>query len=177
MLSSSLFAAEETTYQQIERNGLYTGMTTGYLYYTGNDRLLYQDNWVVGLKAGYQIFRYVAVEALFKFSAHQANVISPTQGIPNSFFTYQTILQAKGSWHLTDRVRLNVGGGAGFFSTSPNQKSAVGGSMRPMGYGEVGAEYFLKMKGFSLGLDPSIAGVRDLKAPVVQLTGFIRYTF
>src|SRR4051812_31174409 len=71
--------AEEksTTHPQARRTGIYAALTTGQLMYSDADRGLFEDGWVVGLKAGYDFMKYFGAEAIFKFSGHDANTRSP----------------------------------------------------------------------------------------------------
>jgi len=168
---------QSSTHPHARRDGFYSGITTGALFYTAGDRSLFEDGWVVGFKAGYDFIKYVGVEGMFKFSAHDSRFGSPAQGTPFSFMVYQYIAQLKGHYPITSRLRIEFGAGGGAFDSHPNQKRTVGDGMRGMGYGEFGVQYFTRIRGLSIGLDPSVAGVQNLKGAVVQATGFVRYTF
>ena len=73
------------------RKGFYTGLSTGRLMYTSSERNLYTDGWVVGFKAGYDIWKYLGFEGLFKFSAHSSTLGSSLANTPPSFIVYLMI--------------------------------------------------------------------------------------
>lgn len=174
---STSFANKKTLHPGAHKVGFYSGISTGRVFYSGADRSLFKDGWVTGLKFGYDFIKYLGVEGIFKFSGHDAATGTQQTGIPKSFFVYQYILQAKGSFPVMRRLYLNMGLGGGIWQSSPNQKSTVGGASRSMLYGDLGVEYFMRTRGLSVGLDPSWAAVKDLKGLVFQMTGFLRYTF
>jgi hypothetical protein len=158
------------------RQGFYTGLSTGRTIFTGLDRSLYKDGWVVGFKLGYDIWSYLGAEFVFKLSGHPSTLGTISLSIPKSFFVYQYLTQLKGNYPITQRLHLELGVGGGFFISSPNLNALTNGS-RAMFYGEFGLQYFMRTRGISVGLDPSVAGVQNLKGAVIQLTGFVRYTF
>lgn len=157
--------------------GFYAGIQSGMLFYSGTDRSLYRDGALVGLKVGYSLFRWLSLETMFKFSGHNTTLGSQRVGAPKSFGVYQTLAQVKGGIPLWNRWQIGAGAGGGFFISSPNQRATAGTSSRVMGYGEINVEYFLRTRGLSLSIDPSLALVRDLKGPVIQFTGSLRYIF
>lgn len=174
----SLFAAEDHSafHPPAVRQGFYTGLSTGRTFFTAGDRTSYKDGWVVGFKLGYDLWDYLGAEAVFKLSGHPSSFETTSQYIPKSFFAYQYLLQLKGSYPITQRLHAELGLGGGFFYTSPNLNS-LNQVNRAMFYSEMGLQYFMRTRGISVGLDPSISGVQNLKGAVVQLTGFVRYTF
>ncbi len=177
LISMKLFAAQELTlHPGAIRKGFYTGLSTGRLFFTGDDRSLYRDGWVVGFKAGYDIIKYLGAEVLVKFSGHSSTTGTRLVNIPLSFFAYQLIGQVRGSYPITNRLYAELGLGGGLFMSDPNQ-NRNSSSNRLMFYGEMGFEYFMRSRGISVGLDPSIAVIKDLKSAVIQTTGFLRYTF
>jgi hypothetical protein len=173
-----LLAAEEQSafHAPAVRKGFYTGLSTGRTVFTGLDRSLYKDGWVVGFKLGYDIFSYLGAEAVFKLSGHPSTLGTTSAAIPKSFFVYQYLLQLKGNYPITQRLHVELGAGSGFFYSSPNQ-NALTNANRAMFYGELGLQYFMRTRGISVGLDPSFSAVQNLKGAVIQLTGFVRYTF
>lgn len=177
LLPITLSAAQEQSafHPPAVRQGFYTGLSTGRTIFTGLDRSLYKDGWVVGFKVGYDISSYLGTEAIFKLSGHPST-FGTTSGIPSSFFVYQYLLQLKGSYPITQRLHAELGLGGGFFYSSPNQNPLTNAN-RAMFYGELGLQYFMRTRGISVGLDPSLSAVQNLKGAVVQLTGFVRYTF
>lgn len=158
-----------------KREGFYTALTTGQLFFTGNDRLNYHDGWLIGMKAGYDLWKYIGFEGIFKFSGHSTTSQAVSSGqIATSFFVYQFLGQLKGSYPLTQRFHIDAGIGGGIWHSSPKMRTQ---STRGEFYGELGCEYFMRTRGISMGIDPSIGAVTNLKSAVVQLTGFFRYTF
>ena len=136
----------------------------------------WRSNQLVGLKSGYDIWKYFGIEGQFKVSGHDTTIGSTVGNIPFSFFAYQLVVQFKGMYPITDRLHIEGGLGGGLFYSSPNFNSnfsATRGSV----YGEFGIEYFMRSRGISVGLDPSFTIVTDLKSAVIQATGFVRYTF
>lgn len=158
------------------RKGFYTGLSTGRLMYTSSERNLYKDGWVVGFKAGYDLWRYLGLEGLFKFSAHSSTTGSTLANTPASFFVYQAIGQLRGAYPILNRLYIQGAAGGGLYMSSPNQNSLYG-SGRGMIYGELGLEYFMRSRGISVGLDPSFAFVQNFDGMILQATGFLRYTF
>lgn len=158
------------------RKGFYTGLSTGRIFYTSTERTRFSDGWLVGFKAGYDIWKYFGVEGLFKFSAHSSTSGSPLATTPPSFFVYQLIGQMRGAYPLMSRLYLQVALGGGLYFSSPNQNTLKASNLGML-YGEFGLEYFMRSRGISVGLDPAIAIVENFDGAVVQLTGFLRYTF
>lgn len=177
LVSLRVNAAQEITlHPGAVRKGFYTGLSTGRLFFTGDDRSLYRDGWVVGFKVGYDIVKYIGIEGIFKFSGHSSTTGTRLQNIPLSFFAYQLAGQLKGSYPITNRLYAGAGFGGGIFASSPNQNRNAGAN-RLMFYGEMSVEYFMRSRGISVGLDPSLSVIKDLKGAVIQTTGFLRYTF
>jgi hypothetical protein len=157
------------------REGFYTSLTTGELFFTGNDRLNYRDGWLIGLKAGYDIWKYIGFEGIFKFSGHSTTSSAVSIGqVATSFFVYQMLGQLKGAYPVTQRFHIDAGIGGGLWYSNPRMGTQAG---RSEFYGELGCEYFFRTRGMSMGIDPSIGAVTNLKSAIVQLTGFFRYTF
>ncbi len=179
---SNLRAAEEISesggafHPPAIRQGFYTGLSTGKLYFTGNDRSLYKEGWVVGFKFGYDIMKYLGAEAIYKLSGHTSTSGTAVSTLAKGFFVHQLILQGKGSYPVTQRLHVSLGLGGGLFESSPNFNKN-GDVHRTMFYGELGALYFMRTRGISIGIDPSFAAVRNLNSVVLQATGFVRYTF
>lgn len=161
------------------RRGFYTGVSTGSIYFLDeSDRRLFKEAWLVGIKAGYDIWKYLAVEAQFKFSGHNTSRAgTANQGIPHSFLTYQGIGLIKVLYPITRRLSVFADVGGGFWHTDPNQKTVIGSATRGMFTGGLGIQYFLRIRGLALGLDPSLSSIRDMNGLVLQTTGYIRYTF
>lgn len=173
---SSVSGEQKTIHKGAARKGFYTGLTSGRLFYTGQDRSLYRDGWVVGFRAGYDILKYLGIEGQFRFSAHSATTGTVLTNIPLSFFNYQVLGALRGAYPITQRLYVQAAAGGGLFLSSPNQNRNSNNS-RGMFYGELGLEYFMRSRGISVGIDPSLSGVKDLKGAIVQATGFLRYTF
>lgn len=164
-------------YPGADRTGFYAGLSTGQLYFTGRDRSNNKNAWVVGLKAGYDILQYLGIEAIAKFSAHETSLKTPSTTVPYGYNAYQLIGQLKGAVPLSRRFYFNLGAGGGLFYSDPNLNSSSGGASRGMVYGEAGFEYFMRTRGISIGIDPSMAAVKSLSSVIIQATGFVRYTF
>jgi len=159
-----------------KREGFYTALTTGQLYFTGNDRRLYHDAWVVGIKAGYDILQYLGAEAQMRFSGHDSTLTTASATVPTGFNVFQLLIGAKGGYPVLKRLKLSLSGGGGFFYTTPNLQKTTNAT-RALGYASFEMEYAMRIKGMSMGLDPSISLVKDLKSVIIQATGFVRYTF
>lgn len=157
--------------------GFYAGLTTGRLYFLNeNDRQVFEDAWLVGFKLGYDVWKYIGFETQLRFSGINASPQGES-GVPESFLSYQLIANARGLYPVTRRVSLVGELGGGFWYTAPNQKANVGTQSRGMFVMGTGVQYFLKMKGFAMGIDPSLSAIQDLKGLVLQMTGYVRYTF
>lgn len=176
-LFSDVFAENERMVPGAERTGLYTSLETGQLIFTGNDRLNYKDGWLVGLKLGYDIWKYTGIEFVTKFSGHDSTTRGRAEGRPASFFVYQILGQLKGAFPLTQRFHLEGGVGGGLWHSNSSMLPRGGEATKGTFYGELGCEYFFRTRGMSAGVNPSLGGVQGLKSAVVQLTGFFRYTF
>lgn len=174
----SAYGAEETGafHPPAIRKGFYSGLSTGKLFFLGNDRSLYNEGWVVGFKLGYDIFQYMGIEAVYKLSGHESNIGSTQKSLAKTFFVHQIIAQLKGSYPITKRLHVDLGLGGGLFESQPNFNSNAD-VHRTMFYGELDIEYFMRSRGISIGLDPSLAFVRGMNSAVLQTTGFVRYTF
>lgn len=176
-MDNSLWAQSEVTDEVDPPRGLYLALSSGQAYFLDSaDRGRFKDGWIVGLKAGYDLFKYFSAEAHIKFSGHNTNVVGQS-GIPNSFFAYQLGGTARGNYPVTRRITLFGDLGGGLWYTSPNARQVVGNQARPMGTFGLGVQYFLRIRGLAMGLDPSVSIVKDLSGPIAQLSGFFRYTF
>ncbi len=158
------------------REGFYAGLSTGKIFFTGSDRQLYTDAWVVGLKAGYDLFQYFGFELQLKYSAHDTTLLAPSATTPTAFTALQLIGAGKVAYPVLRRLKLGITAGGGFFYSTPSMQS-IQSQARAMGYGSLDIEYFMRIKGMSIGLDPSIALVQNLQSAIIQTTGFVRYTF
>lgn len=180
-IAVSAFAANENVKEIMhpgaERTGFYTSLETGQLFFSGNDRLNFKDGWLVGLKLGYDIWKYTGIEFVTKFSGHDSTNAGRSSGRPTSFFVYQFLGQLKGAFPLTQRFHLEGGVGGGMWTSNKNMFPSGGSATKGIFYGELGCEYFFRTRGISMGINPSVGGVQGLKSAVVQLTGFLRYTF
>lgn len=160
-----------------QKVGFYAAIGTGMFFFTDQDRSQFADGWVVTLKAGYDFLKYLGVEAQFRTSGHENNIKTSSAGVEPSFFGYQMMGLVKGAYPITKRLYVGGGVGGGFWYTKPNMKPTVGQANRGMFVGEMNIEYFLRTKGLSIGLDPQVSAIKDLKSMAMQLTGFIRHTF
>lgn len=187
--SISTFAQEEAELQNPEINfsdeqdvprGLYLAMGAGWWYFTGaDDRAEYGDAWVTSLKLGYDVFKYLGVELQYKFSGHQnaaRGVVAKSS--PGSHFSHQMLGVIRGMYPLTRRWTFSLDAGGGLWLTRPNIKPAVTQNGRGIFVGGLGVQYFTKIKGVVIGLDPTMGFItNDIQSPVVQASGYIRYTF
>lgn len=159
--------------------GLYVGLYTGMIYFLDQtDRTLFREGWLVGVKAGYDIFKYLQVEARLGFSGHNSTpegISNP--GIPRSFLAYQAQGFLRGGYPILRRLTLTADLGGGLWYTRPNQKRNVGQQARGMITGGLGVQYFIRMKGLSMGLEPSVSLIQDLQGPLATMSGYVRYTF
>ncbi|TVQ78641.1 MAG: hypothetical protein EA369_06465 [Bradymonadales bacterium] len=166
--------------QEPPPRGIYLGMTTGPIYFMGaSDRRLYGDSWVVGLRAGYDFFPYLGLEAQVRFSGHDTSrqLSEGPDQIPTSFWAIQGLAILRGSYPFTRRLSVSAEVGGGTWYTNPNQNPRLRGSYRLMATGGLGLQYFLRIRSLAMGLDPQLSIVQDLEAPVLQATAYIRYTF
>jgi hypothetical protein len=177
LLSAPQAYAKKTLHPGAHKEGFYSGISGGRVFYTGTDRTLFQDAWVTGFRFGYDFYKYLGVEAGFKISGHEATTGTGLITVPKSFFVFQGLAIVRGSYPIIKRLYINAGVGGGLWYSSPNQKTTSSSASRGMFYGDLGIEYFLRNRGVSIGLDPSLSAVQGLKGAVVQFTGFVRYTF
>lgn len=176
----ALWADDEEAGQFVpgaKKEGFYAAIGTGKFFFTDKDRSEFADGWLIGFKLGYDFVKYAGVEIIFRTSGHESNVKTVTVGTNPSFFGYQFGGLAKGAYPITRRLFVGGGLGGGIWYTKPNQKPTRGEASRGMFMGEMNIEYYLRTRGLSIGLDPSVSGITDLKSAVFQLTGFIRHTF
>jgi|GEM_PF-3987030 len=177
LFCSTLLAQENVIDKRDVPRGFYAGLTTGNVYFLDSqDRQIFKDGWLVGVVAGYDVFKYLTLEGQFKFSGHNSSPKGQA-GIPTSFFAYQTAGVIRGGYPITRRITLFADLGGGVWYTNPNQKAVVGNAYRGMLTGGLGIQYFLKIRGLAMGVDPSLSVIRDMKGPVLQATGYLRYTF
>lgn len=177
LVSSSLFSLERFEDRQEVKRGIYFGAMTGEFYFLDSaDRARYGDAWLVGMKAGYDVLKYLSVEGRFKFSAHSANPVG-LQNLPPTFVAYQSQLVVRGGYPVFRRLTLFADVGGGLWISSPNILPTIGNAMRPMATFGLGFQYFTKMRGLTVGLEPNIGVIRDLNGPIAQLQGHLRYTF
>jgi len=179
-LTAPIFGAEEEVGQfapGAKKVGFYAAIGTGRFFFTDADRAEFADGWIVGLKVGYDIMKYVGIEGIFRTSGHESNLRTVSVGTNPSFFGYQFGGLAKGAYPITRRLFVGGGLGGGIWFSNPNQKPTRGSNSRGMFMAEFDLEYYLRTRGLSVGIDPSIAAIQDLKSVSIQLTGFIRHTF
>lgn len=177
LFTANTYAQENVEVQPDVPRGIYTAISTGQFYFLNPvDRSNFKPGWLVGFKAGYDIFKYVSAEGIFRFSFHDSSQTSPSD-IPHSFVGYQLLGNLRGNYPVTRRLTLNGDIGGGVWYTNPNIKPNIGQAARSMFTFGGGVQYFLRMKGLVMGLDPSFGVVRDLEGLVFQMTGYLRYTF
>jgi len=159
--------------------GFYLGLTGGYWYFLNDvDRSTYGDAWVTGIKFGYDIFKYLSVEMQYRWSAHQdAQRGVAARTVPGSHWSHQAQLMIRGAYPISRRWTVSVEGGGGLWLTRPNIKPTISQDGRGIGTGGVGVQYFTKIKGIVIGMDPSMSLAQDLEGPIMQVTGYVRYTF
>ncbi len=159
--------------------GLYMGIGGGYWYFTdSDDRFLFGDAWVTSLKLGYDIFKYLGVEVQYRFSGHQnssAGVASRT--IPQSHWSHQVLGIVRGMYPISRRWTVSLDAGGGLWLTRPNIKPTITQDARGLGTVGLGVQYFTRITGVVIGLDPTASLGTDLNSPVIQASGYIRYTF
>jgi hypothetical protein len=178
LLLSTAQAEERAQFTEgAQKVGFYAAIGTGMMFFTGSDRLSFEDGWSVSIKAGYDFLKYFGVEGLFRTSGHESNVATISPGVQPSFFGYQFGLLGKVAYPVTRRLYLGMGAGGGFWYTKPNAKPLIGTGSRGMFIVEASVEYFLRTKGLSIGFDPSVMAVKDFKSVLMTTTGFIRHTF
>ncbi len=177
--TSTLEAREGSTsfHPEAQRQGFYASLTTGSLYFMGGDRLDFDDGWLMGLKLGYDVWRYIGLEGQMKMSFHNTSQCRVGATIPCSFINYQFIGMLKLNYPITSRLYAGAGAGGGIWYSDPNMKPTVGSNSRSIFSGTASLEYFMRTRGLSIGLDPTLSGVTDLKSVVGEVTGFVRYTF
>jgi len=174
----SSFAAEEVGQftPGARKQGLYTALELGGLFFSGFDRE-FSNGWVVGVKAGYDIFRMLGLEGYLRFSGHQSNNWTQTSGVTPTFFIYQTGALLKFAYPITRRFFVGIGAGGGVFVTRPNHKIGRTSGVHGMASGEGSIEYFTRTRGISFGLSSSISGVETHKSAVIQAATYMRYSF
>jgi hypothetical protein len=179
VLSTGAELSANTLQQEAPPRGIYLGMSTGQLFFTNSrDRQLYGDSLLIGLKAGYDLFPFLTLEAQTRFSGHKTSQATSTPGgIPTSFLAFQGLGMARALYPLTRRVSLTAELGGGFWYSSPNQRPTTRGAYRAMATGGMGVQYFMRIRGLAMGLDPQLSVIQDLEGPAAQLMAYLRYTF
>lgn len=174
-----LVSAQIASQQEPPPRGIYVGMSTGQIAFVNSqDRQLYGDSLLIGLKAGYDIFRYLSVEAQARFSGHQTSqAVGNPSGIPTSFLAFQGLGVLRGLYPITRRVSLTGELGGGFWMSDPNQRPTTGNRFRAMATGGLGLQYFLRIRGLAMGIDPQLSVIQDFTGPAVQTLVYLRYTF
>jgi len=191
-LSSNALFAQEVSNERTPSNpeisftdqadvprGFYMGITGGYWYFLNDeDRSTYGDAWVTGIKFGYDILKYLAVELQYRWSAHQdAQRGVAARTVPGSHWSHQAQLMLRGAYPISRRWTVSLEGGGGLWLTRPNIKPTISQDGRGIGTGGLGVQYFTKIKGVVIGMDPSMSIAQDLAGPILQVTGYVRYTF
>jgi hypothetical protein len=178
LLSSSLFAAEEVGQftSGARKQGLYSALELGGLFMLGLDRE-FSNGWVVGVKAGYDVFRTFGFEGFLRFSGHESNNLTVTSGVTPTFFAYQVGGLLKGAYPVTRRLFVGAALGGGVFITNPNSKPTRTSATHGMFTAELNAEYFMRTRGISFGLNPSISGIQNHKSAILQASSYLRYSF
>ncbi len=160
-----------------QRTGFYAAIGTGKFFFSGLDRQQYSDGWIVAFKAGYDFIKYMGLELQFKMTAHESNVRTVNANVNPTFFGYQYNGLVKGAYPITKRLYVGGGIGGGVWQTDPNFQPNRGSSSRGLFVAELNLEYFLRNKGLSIGMDPSVGGIANIQSAVYQFSGYIRHTF
>ena len=177
-------ADEQRTYERLNDQtdvprGWYSGLITGkWFFLNRDDRSLYGDGWLVGVKFGYDILKYLAIEAQYKASAHNnAPKGAAENPIPETYWGHQLQLMVRGCLPVTKRWTFSLDGGGGIWYSRPNIKPNISEPSRYMASFGLGVQYFTRVRGTVIGIDPAISFLGDMKGPAVQATGYLRYTF
>lgn len=171
-LNHRLLAEEE--FNDVRR-GFYTGVSTGGIYFTEGDKTDFDNGMIVGVKGGYDLNQWFGAELNLFISGHESAPVA--QSTPPTFFLFQPMILVRGGYNITRRFNLSGVAGAGLFYSTPNMKPNVGSGTRGVFSGGMEMDYHLKSRGLSIGLQPLLSGVTDLRSVVLQFTGHVRYTF
>lgn len=161
------------------KRGFYSGLGTGMFYFTdATDRQTYRDGWLIAFKIGYDLFKYFGLETQYRLSFHDTAPQGTAQGsVPRSYRSHQLLGILRGGYPISRRWQTSLEAGGGLWVTAPNVKPNISGAGRGQAYFALNIQYFFKMRGLGVGLDPSLSLVSDMKGPVLQASGYLRYVF
>ncbi|HEX3698536.1 MAG TPA: adventurous gliding motility protein CglE [Polyangia bacterium] len=160
-------------------HGLYTEGEIGALMFFGNAREWIGPGFALGGRVGYDLTRWLAVQAHAIGSTHETRF----DGMPQAGQIIQ-LYQGTAELKVTVRIvqtSIFVEGGGGVARLSTNILETVGGSDQRNGLtagGGAGVDYHSLSRHFSLGLRAGYFWLRDIKgSEQVTATTYLRYTF
>jgi hypothetical protein len=160
--------------------GLYTEGEVGAVTFFGPAGENVAPGFAIGARVGYDVFRFLAVQAHGLGSTHLTKASERPQG-DQLIQTYQGSLEAKLSLRF-GQLSLFGEGGVGLLRLSTNLLYVLG--VEPqfrtglMAGGGAGVDYHSLSRHFSIGLRGELYWLRDLRSSKdLIVTTYLRYTF
>ena len=159
-------------------HGFFTEGEFGVLWFSGKASAEIAPGFAVGARAGYDIFRFLAVQLHLRGSTHQSQGDTPIAG--QLLQVYQGTVEAKLTLRLV-QWSFFAEGGLGAARMSSNLLYARGLARYRTGFtfgGGGGVDYHFLSRHFSIGLRGELYWLRDLSASKALIaTTYLRYTF
>jgi hypothetical protein len=158
--------------------GFFASGELGALVFLGDGGKYAGPGALFGVRLGYDLFRFLALETHFFGAASSATLPAPT--IDQSFQTYLYSAEVRLSAQIR-RVALFAEGGAGLVQISSNVLDAVGITEgKKFSLGVVaggGIDYHTLNRHFSFGLDGDYLWLANFsKTNALSVSGYLRYT-
>jgi hypothetical protein len=158
--------------------GLYTEGEIGAVAFLGRARADVGVGFAIGTRLGYDLARWLAVQARLLGSTHETKGDGPLSG--QLLQTYQGMLEAKATLRFS-QLSLFVEGGLGFARMSTNILYALGLARYRTGFtagGGGGNDYHTLSRHFSVGLRGGFYWLREVNGSQdLIITSYLRYTF
>lgn len=158
--------------------GFFAAGEVGALVFLGRAGRYAQPGPVVGVKLGWDLFRWLALQAHVAGASSDANLPPPTVG--QTFQTYLFLAEARLSLRLRRFALFGEGGGgAGLLSTNVLQQVGVthGGLSTVAVVGGGGVDYHTLNRHFSVGVVVDYVWLANFtNAHALALDGYLRYT-
>jgi hypothetical protein len=159
-------------------HGLYTEGEVGAVAFFGKASDAVGPGFAIGGRLGYDVLRFLAVEARLLGSTHETRGDSLVAG--QLLQTYQAMVEAKATLRFT-QTSLFAEGGVGAARMSSNLLYALGLAKYRTGFtagGGGGVDYHSLSRHFSIGVRAEFFWLRDVSASRDLIaTTYLRYTF
>ena len=160
-------------------HGLYTEGEVGAVAFFGKAGAAVSPGFAIGARVGYDLFRWLALQAHFVGSTHQLTGDNPLNG--QLLQTYQALVEGKLTYRF-GQTSIFGEGGIGVERLSTNALYALG--IEPqyrVGFiagGGAGIDYHSLSRHFSVGVRAELYWLRDVSGSRdVVATTYLRYTF